>query len=136
MSRLKRIRQLRGAVIVEMAVILPILMLILMGTLEATSMIFLKQSLKIAAYEGTRVALVPNSTFQEVEETTRDILAGRRVKSFTVQVIPADYQSQPYGTPITVKTTADCAENSVFSPWFHQGKSVTSEVTMMKEWEN
>jgi hypothetical protein len=39
----------------------------------------------------------------------------------------------PYGTLIQVRVTAPCNSNSPFSPWFYGGRSLTGEVTLMKE---
>ena len=122
-----------GLAIVELAVTLPVFVLILLGTIEATSMIFLEQSLRIAAYEGARIALVPGSDASNVEAGCKLILDARHVKGATVTITPNDFASQPYGTPITVRVTAGCAENSVISPWFYVDKSLDSDVTMMLE---
>ena len=47
----------RGIAAVEFAVIAPVFFLILLGTIETCTMIFLQQSLKIAAYEAARSRL-------------------------------------------------------------------------------
>ena len=46
---------------VELAICLPVLILLLFGTIEACAIIYLNQSLKIAAYEGARVSLIPTA---------------------------------------------------------------------------
>ena len=122
-----------GAAITELAIILPVFVLILIGTIEVTSMIFLRQSLEIAAYEATRVALVPGSDEGNVQAAADGILSGRRVVDSVISVTPSDFETQPYGTPITVEITADCEKNSLFASWFYQGRELTSRVTMMKE---
>lgn len=123
----------RGAAIVELAITLPVFVLILMGTIEATSMIFLQQSLQIAAYEGARISLVPTSELENVNEGCHLILTGRGVDNFTTSVSPSSFPTQPYGTAITVTVTAPCADNSLFTPWFYAGKTLTADCTMMKE---
>ena len=128
----RRLRH-RGAALVEMAVILPVFVLIVLATIEATSMIFLRQTLEIAAYEGARVALVPGSDAGNVVAGCNQILDARGVAGTTITVSPSDFDSQPYGTPIRVEVTADCSANSVVSPWFYVGRSTTADVTMMKE---
>ncbi|MCA9065651.1 MAG: pilus assembly protein, partial [Planctomycetaceae bacterium] len=68
-----------GAALVEFALVLPLLLLILMGALETCSMLYLKQTLHIAAYEATRVTLVPNTTSAQVNFAAQQILNDRRV---------------------------------------------------------
>lgn len=119
---------------VEFAVMLPILMLIVFGTIEATSMIFLRQSLEIAAYEGSRTSLVPQTTETDVVETVEAILAERGIEGGQVDVDPASFATQPYGTFIHVSVTAPCDVNSLIArPWFYRGRTLTADVEMMKE---
>ena len=42
----------------ELAVCLPVVVLLVIATIEACSAMFLKQSLTVAAYEGVRTALI------------------------------------------------------------------------------
>jgi Flp pilus assembly protein TadG len=65
--RLKtKCRQRNGAAVVELAAVLPVFVLLLMGTIETCNMIFLQQSLKIAAYEGARITIVPATDLADV----------------------------------------------------------------------
>ena len=131
-----RNRQARrsGAAVVELAITLPVFVLILFATIETTTMIFLQQSLEICAYQGARIALIPSSTSAKVNSACATILADRKVKSASVSVSPSNYEAQPYGTLILVRVTAPCNSNSPFSPWFYGGRSLTGEVTLMKEY--
>ena len=122
----------RGSAIVEFSVTLPVFVLILLGTIEATSMIFVKQGIKIAAYEAARVALVDGSELANVNLAANQILNGRNITGTTVNVTPG-FNTASYGTPITVTVTADCASNSVIAPMFYVGRSMNTTVTMMRE---
>lgn len=123
----------RGAAAVECAIVLPVFVIILLGTIETCSMIFLQQSLKIAAYEGARVALIPKSTTASVEKAANDILNVRRVKGFNVTITPSNFSSQAYGTLIRVDVSAPCNSNSPFVPFFYNAQTLTGSVEMMKE---
>ncbi len=125
----------KGAAVIELAVVLPVLLLILLATIEITSMTFLKQSLKIAAYEATRIALVPNSELANVEAGAQEILNTRKVKDFTIEITPSDFADRPYGTSITVKVTADCSSNCFLNSMLFKGKQVHGQMTMMKEYD-
>ena len=123
-----------GAAVVELAITLPVFVLILFGTIETTKMIFLQQSLEICAYQGARIALIPSSTTAKVNSACATILADRNVNSASVNVSPTNYSSMPYGTLIRVRVSAPCSANSPFSPWFYGGRTLTAEVTLMKEY--
>lgn len=122
-----------GIAAVELAVSIPILTLITLGTIEASGMIFLQQSIEIAAHEGARVALVPSTNSANVIAASNVVLTGRNVQGTTVTVTPSDFVNRPYGTFIKVTVTASCNENAKFSPWFYQGQTLVAEVEMMKE---
>ncbi len=132
--RKNRNRSRRGSAVVELAITLPVFVLILFGTIETTTMIFLQQSLEMCAYQGARIALIPSSTSAKVSRACSTILTDRKVNGATVTVSPANYSTAPYGTLIRVQVTAPCNSNSPFSPWFYGGRSLTGEVTLMKEY--
>lgn len=131
-ARLKSNR--RGTAVVELAVTLPVFVLILFATIETTAMIFLQQSLEIGAYQGARIALIPSSDSVKVTTAVNQVLIDRNVNSASVSLTPANYSSLPYGTKITVRVIAPCNANSPFSPWFYGGRTLAGEVTMMKEY--
>jgi Flp pilus assembly protein TadG len=120
--------------VVEIAVTLPVFVLILFATIETTTMIFLQQSLEISAYQGARIALIPSANSTNVTAAVNQVLTSRDVNSASVTVVPSDSAAQPYGTNITVRVSAPCNANSPFSPWFYGGRTLTGEVTMMKEY--
>jgi Flp pilus assembly protein TadG len=123
----------RGAALVEFVVCLPIFVLLVMATIEACEMIYLQQSLNIAAYEGTRVALVPGSESSNVQAACDELLKYRGVKKATVTITPKKFSTAAYGTYIAVTVTASCDQNNVF-PWFFTGRTLTGRVEMMKEY--
>lgn len=122
-----------GAAVIEFAIIIPVFMLILLGTIEACSMIFLQQSLEIAAYEAARVTIVPKTDTQDVADAVDTILVPRRVKGFSVAVTPSDFQTAAYGSFIRVEVSASCNSNSVLPPMFYGSRTLTGTVNMMKE---
>ncbi len=132
MVRFQKKRRAGGAA-VELAVILPLLTLVTLGTIEATKMIFLKQSLLVAAFEGARTALVRSTNEGNVVAACNIVLANRRVKNAVVTVSPADFETQPYGTFIRVTVEAPCSDNCMFAPLFYGNKQFSESVEMMKE---
>lgn len=122
-----------GVAVVELAVCLPILTLIVLATIESCAMIFLQQSLSIAAYEGARIALVPTSEQENVTYQAELILAGREVNQHTISVTPNNFEVVPAGTWIQVEASAPFADNSLAGGWLFNGHTITARVEMMKE---
>lgn len=128
-----RRRKRLGVAATEFAVCLPVVVLLVVGTIEACSMIFLKQSLAIAAYEGARTAIIPGATKATVEAACNQILADRKVKGATITVKPSDIAALNPGDYVDVTVTAPCNSNSVVRNTFYRGKTLSSSASMMIE---
>jgi Flp pilus assembly protein TadG len=126
-------RRRSGIAAAEFAVCLPVLLVIVFGSIEACTMIFFKQSLTVAAYEGVRVAVKHNATNTDVGAAGNQILSDRKVKDGTIVTIPADISTAPVGSYITVRVTAPCNSNSALRGWFFNNYSLHGDATMMKE---
>ena len=70
-------RNARGVAAAELAVCLPIVVLLVIATIEACSAVFLKQSLTVAAYEGVRTALEEGATARSVQRHCNRVLSDR-----------------------------------------------------------
>jgi Flp pilus assembly protein TadG len=117
--------------LVDVAVCLPVLCLICMGVFEACSLIYLQQSLKVAAYEAARVALVPGSTNTNIEHQADLILNARNVSRWSIAVTPSDRSKLLSGDFVTVTAAAPCEENSLLCNWFYRGRELSSSVVLM-----
>lgn len=123
-----------GTATVEFAVCLPVLLVIMTGVIEAGSMIYLKQSLSVAAYEGVREAVRPEATSSDVLTACNQILTARGVNGATVEINPTNFESQPAQTWVSVRVFATGGNNSVIAGWFYDTLIVDGEATMMKEY--
>lgn len=123
----------RGVAAAEFAVCLPVMVLLVLGMIETCSMVFLKQSLSVAAYEGAHVAVKPGATSAEVRATCEGILRDRRVNDATVQVTPNDIPSTPQGDYMEVRITAPSNRNSVLPLRFFRGATIDAAAVVMKE---
>lgn len=129
--RTKRNRS--GAAIIELAVCLPTILLLVLGSIECCSMIFLQQSLTVCSYEGSRQAIKFNATNNDVLTSCNDMLKNRRINGGTVTLVPDDVSRAPRGSSITVQVTAPCAVNSVLPYWFFGGRNLVAKCAMVKE---
>jgi hypothetical protein len=112
---------------------MPVIVLIVLATMEACAMMFLQQSLSVAAYEGARVALSPGVQSNEVTAQCQQILDDREVAGARITVTPSNIGGAAEGTWITVQTTAPFAQNSLAGGWLFAKRSLTATVQMMKE---
>ena len=123
----------RGAAIIELAVCLPILLMILLATVESCVMLQLKQNLAITAYEGARIGILPGSSSEAVSLQCQMLIDDRGIEACTVSIDPEAISTMNVGDPLTVTLTADCGANSVFGGIFYDDKSITETVVMLTE---
>lgn len=116
----------------EMAVCLPVLVLLAFASIEATSMIYLKQSLKITAYEGVRISMVKGATDSQVIQLCETILTDRRINAGNVSISPSVNTASP-GTTISVIVSAPCRSNGFFTSLFYSNSIFEESAHMMKE---
>lgn len=77
MSRVfQRTRDQRGAAALEMAIVLPILILLVFGIIQFSIYFNRLQGLQAAAREGARVAALPQSSQSDVKDTVISSLSG------------------------------------------------------------
>lgn len=129
--KLKHRRSCRdGAAVVEIAITLPVLLFIAIATSDVCNSIFLKQSVAVMAFEGTRVAVTPGAVASDIEERVSQFAAIRNVNVESVEITPADFANQPTGTFIEVEVTG--TSNLTTGVFTNSQSSVT--VSMMKNY--
>ena len=111
---------------------LPILVLLLLSTIEACVMLQLKHNLSITAYEGARIGILPGSTGAAVEQQCQMLLEDRGIQAYTISMSP-DPSTLLVGDMLMVTVSADCVSNSVIGGVFYQGSSITESVVMRAE---
>jgi hypothetical protein len=129
----RRAAKPRGVAAAELAVCLPVVVLIVLATIEACSAIFLKQSLTVAAYEGARTALAERQVAGSVQNACDQILNDRNVNGATVTVTPANIAALNPGEFINVTVSAPCNSNSLVPTTFYRGRTLSATASMMVE---
>ena len=135
--------QRRGTEVVELALVLPLILLIVFSTLEVCDHAFLLQKVKIAAQEGAVVAIRREATLPDVEAAVQSYLDARGVdfgtsisNAVTVTPDPTDALRL---TPVTVTVAVPNDENSRIGANLYRyiaGENSTGTVTMFKEFES
>lgn len=129
----RRPKPRRGASVVEFAVCIPVLMLLVLGSIESTSMIFLKQALQSASHEATRQAVLSTTTDQQVRNQVANILDARGIVGFRVEFPRGAPQGMPRGALVTVRITAPSSLNSPLAGKFLRNRDLVVSNTMLKE---
>ena len=132
-NRRTRPRARTAAAAAELAICLPLIVFLLLASLEACSMIFLDHSLTIASYEGVRVAINYDSNNTDVVARCNQIITDRGVEDATVSINPADVSAIDRGNRITITVAAPCNPNALLPLWFYEGRTLSCSTTMVKE---
>jgi Flp pilus assembly protein TadG len=132
-ARTSRKRNRRGVAAAELAVCLPVVVMLVVATIEACSALFLKQSLTVAAYEGVRTAIEENATTKNIQTACDQILADRKIQGAKVTIKPSNIDSLEPGDFIDITVSAPCAPNSVVPTTFYRGRTLKATASMMIE---
>lgn len=128
-----RRRNRRGVAAVEFAVCLPVLVLLVFGAIEASSFIFLKQSLSVAAYEGIRESTRIASDNAAGSNRAENILNARNVNDFVITFPNGESATAERGDEIVIEVSAPTSTNSPLAGQFVPNRVLTARVVMLKE---
>ena len=129
----RRVAPRRAAAAAELAICLPLLVMLVLASIEACTMIFLDHGLTIASYEGVRVAINFDGTNADAEARCNEIITQREIAGASVSINPGDVSSLSRGEPVAVTVTAPCNDNAIIPPWFYGGRTLSVTTTMVKE---
>ncbi len=127
-------QQRSGAALVELAICLPVFFMITMASVETCRMIYVRQSLKIAAYECARLGIVPKITRDTLNDQCDTILIGRRIRGYTFTCEPEDPSTLTYGQLFTTHVRAPAEVNNLLGTWFYRNTVFDESVTIMAEY--
>ena len=120
-----------GAVLVEFALVLPVIMFTFACLVEISRVMLLQHTADTAAYEGARSAMVPGAISANAVNTATELLTAARLKTTKVTVTPALIDET---TPlVTVLVEIPVEANYWISPMLFQNMIVKSEVTLFSE---
>ena len=128
-------RRRRGAAVVELAVVAPLLFAIVFGLVEFGRAIMVEQALVSAAREACRVAVLAGTTRQDVVDRATASLGAAGISSFNITMNPDPPSGASEGTPVTV-TVAVPFNNVTWlpAPIYLGGKNMTVSSVMRREW--
>lgn len=121
-----------GTAAAELAVTLPLLVILVFGSMEMANAVFLRQSLNVGAYEAAKVVTRPGSNEELARTRCEEVLAVRKVSNYTLTFSPTVTTATPRGTAVTVTLTAPASNLSYGPVRFMAGRSITSTVVMVR----
>lgn len=126
-------KSIRAALAVtELAIGLPIVLIVAMGTMEACTMIRLRQKLKIIAYEGARVGILPEAGIANVNYQCDLLSNDQSLSLVAVTTTPGDPTTLESGDWFEVQITAPFNSNSLTGTWVSSAFSLTETVSIQK----
>ena len=120
----------RAAAVTELAVCLPMLTLVVFGSIQACNLIYLKHGCVTAAYEGTLELAKSNASSDSILTRAQQVLSARGIDAATIRILPTGVEiaATSPGTPFTIEVTAPVPSNMSLSGFFPLPPSVTGRV--------
>jgi Flp pilus assembly protein TadG len=126
-----RNRRRKGAVVVEFAVVAPLLFLLFFAAFEFARMSTVQDGLDLAAYEGARRGIVPGATSQNASDQAKTVLNSLCIRNATVTVTPATIT--PSTASVTVEIHVSLDSNAWVTPFFFKGLVFDRSFTLNRE---
>ncbi len=111
---------------------LPLLMVLVFGSIELANGIFLRQTLTVATYEGARAATKAGGTTAVAQQRIRDVLNSRGVSGETVTFNPVVTGATPRGTKVTVTVSVPGSACSMTPLRLFEDKTIKQSVIMVR----
>jgi len=129
-------RPRRGAATVELALILPIFLLLCVGMIEFGRAFMVQQTLTSAAREGARFGALPGTSNNEIETRVREFLAAGGVDPTVAQVDVSPQGLETASSGEQVRVLVEVAYQDVSwlaAPWYLRDADLSNETVMRRE---
>lgn len=126
----KRFR--KGVSTVEFAVTLPVLVVLVFGSIEASHTIQLKQGLTITAYEAVMQATTQSCNEAQARSRAEAIADAFEINDLEVRFSPAITSDLPAGTTVTVTVSAPIESNRIGPNFFFNKSVLTVRACMVR----
>lgn len=132
---LRKRLQRRGGAMVEMAVIIPVLLVFLLGSVEIGRAVMVKHVLEEAARAGCRVAVAEYSDKADVMEIVDSAMNMANLSGYSVTVSPDPPTEMGPFEKVSVNVSVPYTDVSWFAPNFMSDKTLTGVCVMPAESE-
>ena len=129
---IRRKKDREGTATLELAVALPILLLLIFGGMEAANGVFLKQGMTVAAYETAKMATTVGYTSSEALARGQAILDARGFGAANISIAPPDVTAIPSGSYVTVTVSGTADINAISPAVLLGGATVSTQIVMRR----
>lgn len=128
----------RGVATLEFALVLPAIVALTIGTLDLCSMMFLRETAVLAAYEGARQGVGRGRTNADVTSRVTEFLDERGVEydGSPVTISGSGFGGAATLENVTVTVTLPTDGNLLIPSAMFGGMNISANVTMRKEYQN
>ena len=125
-------QQRNGAVTVEFAIALPLLIMFTFTAIEFARVNMIRNTTVNAAYEGARQGILPGATASECEVAANQLLNFVQISGGTAVVTPNPILPSSESITVTVSVPTTAA-NLFVTPRFYIGRTIVSSVSLPRE---
>jgi Flp pilus assembly protein TadG len=120
-----------GGLAVEMALCLPVLVMLLFGCFEMAHANMLIHSTESAAYEGARVGIIPGASPEKIKSAAGSVLRAVGINNFTVKVTPDVIRNDT--KEVTVEIAVPFKTNTSIPAMYMQDPTFRGSCTLSRE---
>jgi Flp pilus assembly protein TadG len=132
-AKRSRFRRRRAIATVELALVLPVMLIIVFGTLEICQRLMIRQTAAVAAYETARLAARRTSTVIQAKARGEQIMTDRRIIGGEVEITPNQLALLPTGSEVQVTVRIPVAGNTTVNYLLPTTGEIRIVTTMLRE---
>jgi len=123
----------KGAMLIEAAIILPLLLLLILGVIEYGWALLKSQQITNATRQGARIAARPDVTNADIQDTVSALMDSAGISGYEL-TLPGDVSSITPGDSLTVTITVPYSSVELAgAPFVPMPSQLKASVTMAKE---
>lgn len=125
----------RGSAVVEFAMVMPVLFVLIYGSIEASNLLYLQQAITETAYDGALRASRPGATDEDVQAEIESLLESRGITPALIEVGDSVHliEDVPAGEVFTVFIKVDTASHLVSPKVFANFSQIDVRVVARKQ---
>lgn len=123
----------RGAATVELSICLPLFITILFGSIEASNLIYLRESLCLASYEAARQAVSLDTSNADIEKRAKQLLSSRGIGNPTITMNPSDITTVSAGESVTVTISVPTSSQTLLPKVVYGQRTISVQTSFVKE---